>query len=149
MTRSGYTDDFGCDGPEEMWANIRYRGAVASAIRGKRGQRLLRNLRDALDAMPVKELIEMEMQAPSGAYCALGALAAHEGRDLKEMRFDDETDAERIAGEFDVATSLIREIVFENDDDFGPYTKDTPEVRQRRWKRVRNWVESQIREENA
>jgi len=146
MTRSGYSDDFGCGGPEEMWANIRYRGAVKSAIRGKRGQRLLRNLRDALDAMPVKELIEMEMQAPSGAYCALGALAAHEGRDLKEMRFDDETDAERIAEDFDVATSLIREIVFENDDDFGPYTKDTAEVRKRRWKRVRSWVESQIRE---
>lgn len=35
MSRSGYTDD--CDG----WQLIMYRGAVASAIRGARGQRLL------------------------------------------------------------------------------------------------------------
>lgn len=149
MSRSGYVDGWGYDSPEEQWALICYRGAVKSAIRGKRGQKLLRQLREALDAMPVKELIDMEMQAPSGAYCALGALAAHQGRDLKEMRFEDETDVPRIAGEFDVAASLIKEIVFENDEGFMDSYKDTPEVRKRRWQRIRNWVENQIIEEKS
>lgn len=44
MSRSGYNDD--CDG----WALIRWRGAVNSAINGKRGQAFLRELVAALDA---------------------------------------------------------------------------------------------------
>jgi len=38
MSRSGYSDD--CD----VWALIRWRGAVKSAIRGARGQAMLREL---------------------------------------------------------------------------------------------------------
>lgn len=51
MSRSGYVDD------GEQWDMIRWRGAVNSAIRGKRGQAFLRELRDALDAMPEKRLV--------------------------------------------------------------------------------------------
>jgi hypothetical protein len=47
MSRSGYSDD------HSEWDLIRWRGAVASAIRGKRGQAFLRELLVALDAMPV------------------------------------------------------------------------------------------------
>jgi hypothetical protein len=36
MSRSGYSDDL------ENWSLIRWRGAVASAIRGRRGQAFLR-----------------------------------------------------------------------------------------------------------
>lgn len=36
MSRSGYTDE------DDIWAMIRWRGAVTSAIRGKRGQQALR-----------------------------------------------------------------------------------------------------------
>ena len=45
MSRSGYSDDDE-DGRLAMW-----RGAVQSAIRGKRGQAALRELLTALDAM--------------------------------------------------------------------------------------------------
>jgi hypothetical protein len=38
MSRSGYSDD--CDG----WALIRWRGAVNSAIKGRRGQQALREI---------------------------------------------------------------------------------------------------------
>ena len=63
MSRSGYVDEI------ENWALIRWRGQVASAIRGRRGQRLLRDLLVALDAMPEKELIVHELETASGGMC--------------------------------------------------------------------------------
>ena len=47
MSRSGYSDDI-----DDNWAHIMWRGRVASSIRGKRGQAMLRELLAALDAMP-------------------------------------------------------------------------------------------------
>lgn len=47
MSRSGYVDD--CD---DMLALGRWRGAVRSAIRGARGQSLLREALVILDALP-------------------------------------------------------------------------------------------------
>ena len=51
MSRSGYTDE--CDG----WEFVRWRGAVNSAIRGKRGQAFLNEMVTALDAMQEKRLL--------------------------------------------------------------------------------------------
>lgn len=51
MSRSGYHDDL------DTLELGRWRGRVASAIRGKRGQKLLRDLLAALDAMPEKRLV--------------------------------------------------------------------------------------------
>ena len=45
MSRSGYSDDL------EPWDLIRWRGAVNSAIKGKRGRALLQKMADALDAL--------------------------------------------------------------------------------------------------
>lgn len=45
MSRSGYDDC--CDG----WGLIRWRGAVAAAIKGSRGRKLLADMAAALDAM--------------------------------------------------------------------------------------------------
>ncbi len=50
MSRSGYVDDI------DNLALINWRGAVKSAIQGKRGQAFLRALVDALDAMPETSL---------------------------------------------------------------------------------------------
>ena len=50
MTRSGYDD---C-GDYSDWEIIQFRGAVASAIRGKRGQAFLKNMLVALDELPEK-----------------------------------------------------------------------------------------------
>lgn len=59
MSRSGYSEDW--DG--ENWTFIRWRGAVKSALRGKRGQAFLREALAALDAMPEKRLITHDLIA--------------------------------------------------------------------------------------
>ena len=77
MSRHGYTDDAE---NVAMW-----RGRVASAIRGKRGQKMLRELRDALDAMPEKRLVARQLQTAAGECCTLGCLARSKGVDLSEV----------------------------------------------------------------
>lgn len=63
MSRSGYIDEL------DQWDLIRYRGQVASAIRGKRGQAFLRDLLAALDAMPEKRLIAGTFERDDGDMC--------------------------------------------------------------------------------
>lgn len=134
MSRSGYTDD--CDG----WPLICYRGAVASAVRGKRGQKMLRDLLAALDAMQVKELIVDELQV-GGSFCALGALGNHRGLPMAQL---DPYDFKQVAASFDIAPSLAREVVFCNDE--GSLSDETPE---QRWSRMRQWVVDSLRNEDA
>lgn len=135
MSRSGYHDD--CDN----WDLIRYRGAVASAIKGKRGQQLLRELRAALDEMQVKELISGELEA-DGKYCALGVVGYVRGIDMSQI---DVENSRFVAETFGIADALAREIVFINDEDGPfPYYNSPEETPAQRWKRVRKWVEQQI-----
>lgn len=129
MSRSGY-DDY--DGDYDQWADIRYRGAVASAIRGKRGQKLLQDIADALDAMPEKRLIAYDLVDGQGQYCTLGVIGAARGIPLATI---DPEDAETVAKTFGIAPALAREIVYENDE--GAWERETPE---RRWQRMRGWV---------
>jgi hypothetical protein len=131
MSRSGYSEDL------DEWALIRYRGQVASATRGKRGQALLKETLAALDAMPVKVLISHELIA-DGAFCTLGVVGKQRGVDLTAL---DPEDIERVAQQFDIADCLAREIVYENDEG-GDY-KESPH---QRWVRMRQWVAQQIKE---
>lgn len=62
MSRAGYSDDI--DDPLELG---HWRAQVASATRGKRGQKLLRDLLVALDAMPEKRLIAEELEVSAAA----------------------------------------------------------------------------------
>jgi hypothetical protein len=126
MSRSGYSEDY-----DDDWALIRWRGQVASAIRGKRGQAFLRDLLDALDAMPEKRLIANELRR-DGEVCALGAVGARRGVDLEAL---DPEDYDTLAGVFGVARPLIQEIEFENDE--AGYYGDTHSTR---WQRVRDWA---------
>lgn len=132
MSRSDYSDD--CDG----WALIRWRGAVNSATKGKRGQALLAEMAKALDAMPVKQLITDELISKDGGVCALGAVAKH-----KCLKVDDlDPDAfEQVAAVFNIAEALAREIAFMNDDYYG-------ETQEARWKRMRRWVDENLVEVN-
>ncbi|MEQ6327304.1 hypothetical protein VLF92_03065 [Pseudomonas chengduensis] len=130
MSRSGYSDD--CDG----WELICWRGAVNSAIKGKRGQAFLIELRDALDAMPEKRLISEELEA-DGQFCTLGVLGAKRGIDMKGV---DPDDRESVARLFGIAPAMAAEIVFENDE-VGSWRNESPEDR---WKRMRKWVEDNI-----
>jgi hypothetical protein len=144
MSRSGYCDDI-----EDNWRHICWRGAVASAIRGKRGQGMLIELRDALDAMPNKRLVADNLQS-DGDFCALGVLGAKRGIDMTDI---DPGCAETVASVFGIADAMAREIVYENDEWGGDfqmqadgsyqYVKESPE---HRWARMRNWVESNIKQ---
>lgn len=129
MNRSEYSDGL------TNWSLIRYRGQVASAIRGARGQAFLRSLRDAMDAMPEKVLIRDELVF-NGQHCALGVALASRGIDPDSIPDDHTT----LAAKLNIAESLVREIQYENDEDF--WGVPTPEGR---WRRVRQWVEENIR----
>ena len=132
MSRSGYSDDL-----DNNWTLIRYRGMVASAIRGKRGQGFLRDLLEALDTMPNKRLIASNLES-NGEVCAIGSLGKKRGIDMGKL---DPFDQESVAGAFGIAPCLSAEIAFENDQDFF-YSTETPE---QRWRRMRAWVSDQIK----
>lgn len=140
MSRSGYTDD--CD---DMWVHIRWRGAVASAIRGKRGQAFFREMLVALDAMPNKRLVaHVLVDSPSGGVCAMGAVAVARGVDMSGVvpgdPYDDYGDSSREAAKrLGIPNSLACEIAYMNDEGFGP----TPEAR---WQQMRDWVARQIKD---
>lgn len=140
MGRAGYTDDF-----DNEWANIRWRGQVASATRGKRGQKLLTDLLVALDAMPEKRLVTGELETEDGDVCGLGALGRARGLDMARL---DPEEPDQVAAAFDIAAPLAREIVYVNDEYFeyeyvGNVQVDiTPE---KRWTKMREWVVAQIR----
>jgi hypothetical protein len=105
-----------------------------SAIRGARGQKLLREMLAALDAMPEKWLVRNELVTDYGEYCALGCVGAARG--IKMDHIDPE-EPEQVAVAFDIAEPLAREIAFENDE-------NAPDDPQKRWKYMRRWVESHI-----
>lgn len=140
MSRSGYIDD------SEDWQRIRWRGQVASATRGKRGQRLLRDLLSALDAMPEKSLVASELETRDGDVCTLGALGKVRGIDMSKI---DPEEPEQVAAAFDIAEPLAREIVYMNDEYYHGiwnestkrYDAITPE---QRWTKMRAWVAAQI-----
>lgn len=132
MSRSGYSED--CD---NNWDMIKWRGWVASATRGKRGQAFFRELVSALEAMPEKRLIEDELRK-DGEVCTLGALGAKRGVDLESISPDDH---DRLATTFDVSSKLIQEVEYENDE--GGY-RETPE---QRWTRMHAWAKNQLKVE--
>lgn len=132
MSRAEYSDDI-----DDLWQLIRWRGAVTSAFRGKRGQAFLRELLAALDAMPNKRLIRGEL-VEGGEVCALGAVAVARGINVEDV---DPEDHKEVAATLGIADAMAREIMYENDEYFG-FSLD-PEVR---WGRMREWVAAQIRE---
>lgn len=165
MSRSGYSNDYGDDDPLALG---RWRAAVKSAIRGKRGQAALRELAAAMDAMPVKALAAESLVTADGEFCTLGVLGQARGLDMQPI---DPEDWDAVAEAFGIAPAMVREIVFENDEGidawkfvdvpvFGPVRPFYPEygrhmvsmrvdippavVAAQRWQRMRKWVSAQI-----
>ena len=165
MSRSGYIDDE-C---EDVLAHGRWRGRIASAIRGKRGQALLRKLADALDAMPQKQLVAGSLATAEGEFCTLGTIAAKHGIDARNVPDEDwhHEEWEAVGKALNVAPVLVQEIVFENDEQTctdewvnveicGPMRRGFPdwnrhersvriarpaaEVRTERWAHMRAWI---------
>lgn len=159
MSRSGYSDD---GENVAMW-----RGQVASAIRGRRGQLLLRDLIAALDAMPDKRLFQGHLVAPDGGMCALGVLGTSRGVDMSQFeRYIDsdgccdqpEALADDLGRSLNAAHQLIQEVQYMNDEWIGrvydvpnPNTApgqprllgrdSTPEER---WARMRAWASKNL-----
>lgn len=124
--RCGYSED--C---ENNWELIMWRGAVASAIRGKRGQAFLRELLTALDALPDKRLIAEELQQ-DGEVCAIGSVGLLRKIDMEALDPEDYT---AIAEKFGISEALVREIEYVNDE-YSWYSL-SPETR---FAVVRRWV---------
>lgn len=134
MSRSGYSNDL------DNWAMIKWRGQVASATKGKRGQQLFRDLRDALLALPVKRLITDDLIDADGDVCALGAVGKMRGVDMSKV---DPEEPESVAALFNIAPQLAQEIVFMNDE---YWDLQTPEER---YRLILQWTENNIKQENA
>jgi hypothetical protein len=128
MSRSNYSDD-------GEYLNL-WRGAVAAAIKGKRGQAFLREMLVSLDALPEKALISGKLQR-DGDVCALGSVAKSRALDVEHL---DPYEYESIALLFNIPQSLAREIMYENDQWVGD-----DETSQQRWIRMHKWVESNLR----
>ena len=168
MNRSGYTED----GGDDQWAHIRWRGAVKSAIKGKRGQAALREILAVLDAMPDKALAAGSFDTAEGEFCTLGALGAARGVALPKVDPDDPDDvSEEAAQALGLSRAMVAEIMYVNDkytDDerwtdveicgpmrpywpeFGRHTRSKretiPDAAQRRWQNMRNWITKQIKD---
>lgn len=160
MSRAGYADD--CEDPLR---DGRWRAAVNSAMRGKRGQAFLREALTTLDAMPDKRLVAGHLQfdgwqgpwdgeevivggdeltdwrgvpMPMGSVCLLGAVGRARGTDMTGL---DPHDMDTVAPTFGIADAMAREIVYWNDEcGHG----ETPE---QRWARMRKWIETMIAKE--
>ena len=133
MSRSGYSDDL------DMWALVRWRGAVSSAISGMRGQAFLRELLAALDSLPAKRLIAHELTNMKGEVCAIGSVGVRRGIDMSTI---DPESREQVAETFGIAKALAAELAYINDE-VGPCWEQTPE---KRFKLVRAWVVRQLAE---
>lgn len=130
MSRSGYTCDIEDTAALNMW-----RGAVNSALRGRRGQAFLREMLIALDTMPEKKLISYELEQ-DGCVCALGAVGRTRGLDMAHM---DPEDHDTVAAKFGIAHAMACEIMYMNDE--GAWRPEAPEDR---FVRMRAWIVSQI-----
>jgi hypothetical protein len=102
-----------------------------------------------MDAMPVKRLIEGELEY-DGEVCTLGVITRARGIDTSKLKFNDGDDEYYVIGrlkkELNIAECMVRELMWVNDDAYDSYyfsmLAETPEAR---WVRVRKWVAREIR----
>ena len=132
MSRCGYSDDI------DSWDLIRWRGAVASAIRGMRGQSFLREMLNALDALTEKELIANELIDGKGAVCAIGSVGKARGMDMSRIDYEDPY---TVAKAFGISEALAQEIEYINDE---RTDWDGTLLPQKRFDLVREWILEQL-----
>lgn len=138
MSRSGYSTDL------TNWENIRWRGAVCSSLRGKRGQKFLLEMLAALDAISSKKLIAGDLVDAQGECCALGAVALARNLDLSGS--EEIINYPELVGEFfGISRAMAAEIQYINDEDFPWLLYKAQEKPEERWNRVRAWVVSKIK----
>jgi hypothetical protein len=111
MSRSGYTDD-----NDDPLAHGRWRQAVNRALHGKRGQALLRELVEALDAMEGKRLYPGSFATADGEFCTLGVLGAKRGTKMDDLGDEDGCETELVGQRFGIAPAMAAEIMYLNDE---------------------------------
>jgi len=89
--------------------------------------------------MPAKELVEETLEA-EGQFCTIGAVMHSRGLPISNGQMRD-ADPEEIALALGSTHALVAEIIYHNDDYYWP--QETPAGR---WKRMRSWILSQIKE---
>lgn len=135
MSRSSYSDDFGCDFPGQMEL---YRANVTRSIRSKDGQARLRELKTVLEALPQEELGASEFLPTHGPACALGAWAdwattgtpAH--ADMLAFHGDDH-DTEHLLRRYHWPKLVVLDLVYINDESSSITAHE-------RYRRVLAWV---------
>ena len=103
---------------------------------GKRGQSFLAEMAEALDAMSEKALISEKLVDDSGRCCAIGAVCLARKMDVDLIDYDFATSVGKAMG---IATCMVAEIAYENDE------YDRPESSEERWKRMRRWVRRNLK----
>jgi hypothetical protein len=140
MTRLYYDDDDSDPSQEGLAA-----GALCSAIRGKRGQRFIRDLVQALDALPLPELAAGALEdEETGCCCAFGAVRRFRGADAVPLWFhpmEEDMTPDNLAEPFNVSETLAWAVVQANEDGM---TGNDESTRRRRWKQVRYWAVRQL-----
>lgn len=169
MSRNGYTEDL------DPLAHGRWRQAVRRAVEGKRGQALLRDMLEALDAMEDKRLWPGSFQAADGEFCAFGALAHHRGIRVDDLGDEDDCDPTQVGQRFNVAHAMAAEIMYLNDEylvdgrlwveveicgpmrpcwpDWGKHSRTVAVPNENhareRWERMRAWVAKSLKATQA
>lgn len=93
MSRINYSDEEDRPGQFALWdANCR------RSLKGKAGQRELRELKAALLALPEKRLIRDALTDDDGGVCAIACYGRHKGVDLSKFDPEYESDEVGIAG---------------------------------------------------
>jgi hypothetical protein len=131
MSRHGLYD---ASDSEDILEYGRWRGAVASAIRGKKGQAFLRELLAALDAIEAQRLIGDGLENEHGEVCALGAVGRCRGLDLQSVDYEDH---EAVADFFGINEKLAQEIMWINDE---WVRRNNVPAMMERYHSVRRWV---------
>ena len=171
MSRSGYGDD----NDDDPLALGLWRQAVKRALEGKRGQVLLRDLVDALDAMEDKRLHTGSFATAQGEFCTLGVLGAKRGTKMDDLGDEDDCDAAEVGQRFAIASAMAAEIMYLNDEyaadewtwvdveicgpvrpywpDYGCHTKSVcmhnDNHLAERWQSMRAWAAKQLKTPNV
>lgn len=154
--RLNYSDEEDRPGQFALWdANVR------RSLKGRAGQKALRELHDAMIALPEKRLIANRLTDEDGGVCAVGAYAKAKGLDLERFDPEDETDEvgvvagmpRLVAWSVVAQNDLVNDVVWEVA--YGPlnrweatYRGGIPLVRdmtpEERYERILTWVVKQL-----
>lgn len=130
--RLNYSDDEDWTGQFALWeANCR------RSLRGRAGQRELRELEAALLALPEKQLIHGSLTDDDGGMCAIACYAKHKGVDLSAFDPGRASDKVGIAG--GMPRLVAWRVVAENDYDLASRTP------RERYDAMLEWVREQLR----